>query len=233
LLAREALGKITDDKLTKDPSVIWARNKILEYETFQNQVSRYSDSIPFTSTTCTYEQLYDVIRTRRSIRTFDDRMVPKSDIEKIVSVVNWAPASCNRQTVKVYIANSPEIIQKCISTNNGATCLGDFIPCFISFCADLRPYEMPQEMTLPILDAALGIQNCCLVAHSLGIGMTLLNWTHHTDEQATLLRKIMGIPPYFRIIANAVLGYPAQGAPLPARKSEQFTYTFIQDAITS
>lgn len=226
-LAKETLGKITENRILEDPSIIWARNKIIEYEEFQEKMCQDSEYMPFVSTTCTYDQLYDVIQTRRSVRMFMDRAVPRSDVEKIVSVINWAPASCNRQTAKVFIADSPEIVRKCIGSNNGATCLSDNIPCFISFCADTRSYEMPHEMMLPILDTALGIQNCCLTAHSLGIGMTLLNWTHHTDEQNKLLRETLGIAPYFRIIANAVLGYPAQGVPLPARKSKYFTYTFV------
>lgn len=228
-LARETLGKINDKRVLDDPSIIWARNKIIEYGEFQEKTCRDSENTPFVSTTCTYDQLHDVIQTRRSVRMFEDRPVARTDIEKIASVINWAPASCNRQTAKVFIADSPEIVQKCIRSNSGATCLSDNIPCFMSFCVDLRPYDMPHEMTLPILDTALGIQNCCLAAQSLGIGMTLLNWTHHTDEQDKLLRETLGIPTYFRVVANAVLGYPAQGPPVPVRKSEHFTYTFVQN----
>jgi len=225
-LAREAMNHIAGTDLVNEPSVLWARNKVLEYEAFQ--VSKCVDDkpIPFVPTNCTYEQLHDAMVTRRSVRIFTNHAVPRSEIEKIVSVVNWAPASCNRQTVRVYIADNPELVRICLGVNNGATCTSDNIPCFISFCADVRPYDMPHEMTLPVLDTALGIQNCCLAAHALGIGMTLLNWTHHTEEQAKLLRKTLGIPSCFRIVANAVLGYPAQGAPLPVRKSDNLTYTF-------
>lgn len=230
-LAIEALGKITEKRIIEDPSIIWARNKIIEYEEFQDKNCRDSEYLPFASTICTYDQLYDVIQTRRSVRTFKNNAVERTSIEKIASVINWAPSSCNRQTAKVFIADFPEIIQKCISANSGATCLGDNIPCFMSFCVDLRPYDMPHEMTLPILDTALGIQNCCLTAQSLGICLTLLNWTHHTNEQDKVLRESLGIPPYYRIVANAVLGYPEKGAPIPSRKHPENTYVFIERGV--
>lgn len=231
LLACEALLKINDTIILNDPSITWARNIINKFEKLQQNDCIGTNRTSFVSTRCTYEDLVDLIQTRRSVRMFSERSVPRSDIEKIVSAINWAPSSCNRQTAKIFIADTTSIVQKCIGVNAGATCLSDSVPCFLSFCADIRPYEMPQEMTLPILDTALGIQNCCLVAHSLGIGMTILNWTHHTDEQDKILREVLAIPSYYRIVANAVLGYPAHGAPLPVKKSENLTYTFVQDKI--
>lgn len=226
-LAQDALGKITDKKILDDPSVLWAKNKIVEYENCQEKKRRDSENIPFVSTACTYDQLYEVIQTRRSVRTFKNNAVARTDIEKIASVINWAPSSCNRQTAKVFIADSPETVKKCLSLNSGATCLSDNIPCFLSFCVDLRPYDMPHEMTLPILDTALGIQNCCLAAHSLSIGMTLLNWTHHSHAQEKLLRETLDIPSYYRIVSNAVLGYPENGVPIPSRKHTDMTCVFF------
>lgn len=230
-LAREALDKITDKLILDDPSIIWARNKIIEYEKFQNSNSLDSKYEQFISTTCTYDQLYDVIQTRRSLRVFKNNFIARTDLEKIASVINLAPSSCNRQATKVFIADSPVLVQKCINSNSGATCLSDNIPCFMSFCVDLRPYDMPHEITLPILDTALGIQNCCLVAHSLGIGLTILNWTHHTQEQDVILRGALNIPSHYRIVANAVLGYPEKGAPIPSRKSPDTTYVFSERGV--
>lgn len=230
-LAREALDKITEKRILDDPSTIWARNKIIEYEEFQNSICRDRECAPLIPTKCTFEQLYDVIQTRRSLRVFKNNVIARTDLEKIASVINLAPSSCNRQAAKVFIADSPELVQKCISSNSGATCLSDNIPCFMSFCVDLRPYDMPHEITLPILDTALGIQNCCLTAHSLGIGLTILNWTHHTQDQDEILRGALNIPSHYRIVANAVLGYPEKGAPTPSRKSPDITYVFSERGV--
>lgn len=228
-LALEARDKITEKNVLDDPSVLWAKNKIIEYEEFQGKTCWKSEGTRFAPSICTYDQLCDVVQSRRSVRIFQERTVERTDIERIASVINWAPTSCNRQTSKIFIADSPKSVEECLHSNSGATCLSDNVPCFMSFCVDLRPYDMPHEMTLPIIDSALGIQNCCLAAHSLGIGLTILNWTHHSSVQDKQLRKVLGIPSYYRIVANAVLGYPAVGAPIPARKRSEATCVFSEE----
>lgn len=223
-----ALDNIKTKEMRQDPSVIWAVNKICEFEHLQkNECKNESLLPPVTKTICHYDDLVDAIKTRRSIRNFSNKPLLSSDIEKIVEVINWSPSSCNRQTARVFIADSEDLVKKCMKVNDGATGFSEYVPCFMSFCSDLRAYDMPIEMTLPFIDIALGIQNCCLVAHSLGVGMTILNWTHHREDQERQLRSLLGIPKYYRIIANAVLGYPDKGAPTPARKSDKLTYAFV------
>ena len=169
----------------------------------------------------------EVIHSRRSIRSFLEQPLPRDVVETIAGVASWASCSCNRQTTKIFITSSRKLIPDCLSANSGATCLSEYVPLFMCFCADLRAYDMPAEMTLPVLDVSLGVQNSCLLAQSLGVGMTLLNWTHHSEDQDRLLRKTLGIPSYYRIVVNAVLGYPAHGAPVPVRKSSNLTYSFV------
>lgn len=224
--ALTSLSMIKSEKMLRDPSVVWAKNIITSYEKLRFENESPLSSEPFLKTTCHYSDLVDVIKTRRSIRNFTSERIEHDLIKKIAEVANWAPSSCNRQTIKIFIADSDELIKACVEANNGATCFSGKISCFMAFCADLRAYNMPQELTLPVLDVALGIQNSCLVAHSEGVGMALLNWTHHSKEQDTKLRDMLSIPSYYRIVANAVLGYPERGASLPSRKDVNYTYVF-------
>lgn len=225
-LACASRDMISGSEMLRDPSVVWAREKIAAYEYLQKTCGNGGKLGPFVSTVCSYDDLIDAIKTRRSIRNFANLALPREAVEKIAEAVNWAPSSCNRQTVKIFIADSSALIKTCLEANSGATCLSGEISCFMSFCADLRVYDMPTELTLPVLDVALGMQNCCLTAHSLGVGMTLLNWTHHDLLQEKQLREALSIPPHYRIVANAALGYPEVGAPPPSRKSARFTYEF-------
>ncbi|MGE4546028.1 MAG: nitroreductase family protein [Pedobacter sp.] len=224
--ARNCLDNIKGDDMINDPSILWAIEKLSEYDQLQKSGNIIQNEQPFKTTICNYDHLIDLIKTRRSIRSFTDQLISPEVIKKITDVVNWAPSSCNRQTTKIFIADSKELIKVCTEANNGATCFTGEISCYMSFCADLRPYDLPTEMMLPVLDVSLGMQNCCLAAHSLGVGVAILNWTHHSPEQDSLLRKALSIPPYYRIVANAVLGYPEKGAPLPARKGDSFTSVF-------
>jgi nitroreductase len=223
-LARDALSHIHSPEIQSDPSVAWARERIAEYEELQTCRPESVEPLACSVTTCGYETLLDAIQTRRSLRSYTDQQVPEELLQRVVEVITWAPGSCNRQTVKVFAARRHSLVQACLATCQGATGFGETVPCFLSFCADLRAYELPQELYLPTLDTALGIQNCCLVAHSLGLGITLLSWAQHSAEEERELRRRLEIPSYYQIVVNGVLGYPAQGAPCPRRKSGERTW---------
>ena len=218
------LAKHARDRVTRaqegptDPTVVWAREKIQEHESRQRHGSS-GETIPFVRTSCSYEDILDIIKTRRSVRRYLSRPVTDDTIKQIVGVIDWCANSCNRQTARVFATNNPDIVRQCTAQCVGARGFGDYIPLFLCFCSDIRPYEMPHEAWLPYVDVALGIQNCILVAHSLGITISTLTAAQHSREQEMELRRIFGIPEYCQLVVNAVGGYPECGAPVPARKS--------------
>jgi hypothetical protein len=147
----------------------------------------------------------------------DDKVV-----ESITDVLDWSPTSCNRQPGRVYVTNNPHIVQQCVRLHQGAACFTDIrAPLFLTFCADPRLYDMPTEVAVPYIDVALGVENCVLVAHTLGLSLTLLTWALHSDEQDRELRRILDIPRDLQIIVSAVGGYPNGGAQVPARKRKE------------
>ena len=226
-VAKELDGQIESAVLVADPSIRWARRKITEYEVGQEtkSVSRQHFTV---DAGCDYEQLLQTIRARRSVRFYREQPVSEETIEKIASVVTWASNSCNKQTAKVFVANSPDLVKACLGTCKGATCFSDYVPTFLCFCSDMRSYWLPQEMLLPNIDVSLGIQNCALVAHSLGLSMTLLTWAQHTAEDDARLRSLLGIPEYYRIIVNGALGYPEYYPDPPLRKDPKTTYVLVR-----
>jgi nitroreductase len=220
-VAKDALSHIKSREGLRDPSTEWAARKIKQYEEFQ---SRQSSGLvtEYVRTTCTYEDLLNAIKTRRSIRQYVDKPVEDEVIDKIASVLDWSPTSCNRQPARVYATNNPDIVRKCVTLHRGAACFTDiYAPLFLMFCTDSRLYEMPAEMALPHVDVALGVQNCVLVAHSLGISLTLLTCATLGVREEQNLREILGIPQHFQIVTSAVGGYVTGGAEVPARKNKE------------
>gem|GEM_PF-1186973 len=224
--ARHAMSKIHSEDLLGDASIQWAGKKIQEYE---GRRACHPTRTTFARTSCSYEDLVDVMKTRRSIRRFKKHPVDDSTIRKIVDVINWSPTSCHRQTAKVYISNDPDRVRKCMDLCAGSSGFGDYIPLFFCFCSDMRAYQMPVELSLPFIDVSLGIQNCTLVAHTLGISLTLMSWAQSTEKEDRRMRKLLRIPADDAIIVNAVGGYPACGADIPARKSLTSTMTLISE----
>ncbi|UCC69158.1 MAG: nitroreductase family protein [Armatimonadota bacterium] len=217
--AQEALARIHSPTMLGDPSVVWARGKLRQYEACQRSDCAPQGPPGPSATTYRYETLVDAVKTRRSIRSYSNRPVPRDVINKIVEGINWSPCSCCRQPAKVFVTHDPELAKACLATCKGASGFGEFVPCFMSFCVDLRPYDLPREVFLPAVDLGLGIQNCCLIAHSLGLSLTLLSWAQHDKEEGNQLRALLGIPTCYEIMVNGALGYPDSGAPVPDRKS--------------
>jgi nitroreductase len=222
--AQEALDHIKDSEMLKDASVLWAKKKLREYEHLQSECQPFTKAETPLLTSSGYEDLLNVIMNRRSIRSYSNKTVQTDTIKSIVEVINWSPSSCNRQTSQIFVTNDPSRAAKCLKTSQGATGFSKFVPCFMCFCADLRSYEMPSEILLPVLDVSLGIQNCCLVATTLGLSLTLLSWSLHTAQEEKELRRLLDIPNYFQIVVNGALGYPKCGVEVPSRKELKYTY---------
>jgi nitroreductase len=220
--AQEALSHIEETIVPQDPSLVWAAQKIKEYEKLQSgeQPSRKR----WTGfEMCHKEGLLEVIKTRRSIRLYSQKTIDIDVIKRIVEVVNWSPTSCNRQPAKVFVTNNPALVRSCLAACQGATGFSEFVPCFLCFCADLRSYWLPKEIDLSLIDISLGVQNCCLIAHTLGLSLTLLSWAQHSDDDERELRNLLGIPDYYKIVVNGALGYPEYEAPVPLRKPIEST----------
>jgi len=221
--AQEALSHLRNTPILADPSLIWAVKKLSDYEAARSGQYRPAEPVPGCEPAFGQESLRELITSRRSVRFFEQREISADVVQAVVEMINWSPTSCNRQPAKVFVANDPALARSCLDTCQGASGFGDYVPCFLCFCADLRSYWLPREMWLPVIDVSLGIQNCCLMAHAVGLGLTLLSWAQHTKDEDTRLRSILGIPDYYEIVVNAALGYAAQRPEVPLRKSVELT----------
>lgn len=216
-LATEALQKIVSEKALLDPSVLWSSKKIDDYEKMQQ--GKVASQLPATSDLqFDSAMVMDLITSRRSSRTFLEKPVSSETLAYVLGSAVWAPSSCNRQTTKVFATTNLKLVSQCMQQCIGATCFSKYVPFFLCFCVDIRAYSIPSEFFTPYIDVTLGAQNCNLVAHSLGIDVTMLTWASHTDTCDNKLRSILKIPDYYLIVANAVGGYPKFIAETPARK---------------
>ncbi len=220
--AVQDIKQISDNKVKGDPSLKWAKSCISKFKQKQTKKDLNFSNTP-EITRCSYEDIIDIIRTRRSIRQYLPTPIDEITIRKIIGVIDWSPTSCNRQPARVFVTNDIEVVRECMKCSVGATCFSDYVPVYICFCADLRAYDMPTEFFNPFIDVSLGIQNCNLVACSLNVSITMLSWANHTQKGETRLRRLLGIPDYCQIIVNAVAGYPECAGDVPMRKDLSVT----------
>jgi len=200
----------------------WASNIYNDYQNFQKGIDISKKYDPeFVTTNINSHNLSELIKTRRSVRYFRNQSVDESILNEIFDVVNWAPNSCNRQAIKLFVkTNSPDEIKELMKLNNGATCM-NVPPVFVSVCFDTKGLVLPIEREVAYIDSGLGLQNLILMAHSKGIATCVLNWTHAKKSQEDALRKKLDIDKYHLVIANMVVGYPSKGSPIPVRSDDK------------
>ena len=217
---------IAEKSYPHDETIKWAKDKLKIYEKLQidGVISPLQEEREKESQ-IKFDDLFLLMRNRRSIRLFHNKLVEDTLIEKISATVNWASSSCNKQPIKLYATTNPEIAKLCIRCCKGGTGFGDFIPAFICFTGEMRGFIHPKEAYGPSIDVSLGAQNFLLAAETVGLGSTALSWAFKDDIEDQQLRKLLSIPETSQIIFNVVIGYPAKYAITPVRKNINHTLT--------
>lgn len=153
--------------------------------------------------------IFEAIKNRRSIRTFEDRPVPEDLIRKIVEAGQWAPSACNRQDWKFIIVDSREVKERILKETT-AHFVGK-APLLIFVVYGNRTDNL--EYKDHLLSAAMAVQNMQLTAYALGLGACCVN----NLPVKSRLRKILNIPGSYDPVALLCVGYP-KAVPKPLKR---------------
>lgn len=113
------------------------------------------------------------IYTRRSVRRFDNKKIPKEFLEVIADVARYAPSGMNRQEWRFTVVQDKELIAKLAKV---ITTELDRGPDYNFYGADtLIITSSPRDAKYGVEDCACALENMFLAAHSLGIGSVWIN----------------------------------------------------------
>lgn len=166
------------------------------------------------------------ILTRRSIRKFMDKPIPKEILEMILQAGYYAPTGHNMQTWRFTVLTDAGRIAKLkeatitAAKENKVYCYGFENPaCIILISNDRRNPDGCQ-------DASCAAENIFLAAHSYGIGSAWLNplMTLRNAEPVKSLLDSYGIPANHTVWCMAALGYPVAEGTLLAKKKDVVCY---------
>jgi len=161
---------------------------------------------------------FDVVKERCSYRgKFEDRPVPREDLEKIVQAGLDAPSGSNRQTTDFIVVDNGEIIEKiqAIPGGNKAMTGGKaYILCLVDEDQD-GVYE---GFSFQIEDCAAAVENMLLAITALGYGGVWIDGWLRTQNRAEILGELTGVPPGKKIRVIIPLGKPAEA---PERKEKK------------
>lgn len=143
--------------------------------------------------------LLDVILSRRSIRSYEDKEIPKDVLDKIVEAGRQSPSAANRQPYRFVVVTNPEI-KKAVS--GLASRFVKSAPVVIVGCANPKALLTGKWAKI---DTAIALENMVLAAWSLGVGSC---WIGSFNEQK--VKDALKIPQDWKVVALISLGYPGE-----------------------
>lgn len=159
--------------------------------------------------------------TRKSIRIFQKKRVPKEQIEEILIAAKHAPTGRNTQYRRYTILReaSMERLRKAMGTVLGSDQYGFFD------CDTLIVVSIRRDWHLKELDTATALQNMMLAAHSLGLGSCWINQLRDKCDEP-LIREVLHsfeIPENHVVYGMLALGY-ADHEPKEKNRVEEAFY---------
>jgi nitroreductase len=163
----------------------------------------------------------DAIRTRRTIRFYQQTPVPQAVLHELVDAARLAPSAANLQPLEFVAIHDPKTVAKVFPT--------------LGWASYVAPRRNPPEGKRPVAyivvllnrkirasgaqhDVGAAVQNLLLAAWEKGIGACWL--TSGNREQ---LRQILGIPEHLEIDCVISLGYPAE-QPVAEKMTDSVKY---------
>lgn len=177
-----------------------------------------------------------VVRTRRSIRRYNDVPISHDLIERFLDVAIWAPSAHNRQPWRFAVVTRPAM-QEELARAMGAQLRHDLeadgVPedviaadvgrsyeritgataliCLCMSMIDMDTYPDPirstNEQTMAIQSVAMAGQNLLLAAHAAGLGAC---WMCAPLFCPDVVRATLDLPSDWQPQALITLGYPNQ-----------------------
>ncbi len=162
--------------------------------------------------------LFEAIRTRRSVRRFQQRPVEDDKLNNLLESVRMSPSWANLQCWRFIVVKDGAMRQKIselsyvesffftrgYKANPAKKGLAE-APVVIVACADPSQSGTIWEQQYYMTDIGLASQTLMLSARALGLGTVFVGVF---DEQK--LRGLLGVPSGIRIIGLFPLGYPLE-----------------------
>jgi nitroreductase len=179
--------------------------------------------------------LFEAIRTRRSVRKYQDKPVEEEKLQAVLEAVRMAPSWANRQCWRMVVVRDKGMKQKIsdlsfvesffapkgYKANPSKKALAD-APEVIVLCADPANSGTLWEQQYYLVDCGIASQNLMLAARAQGLG-TVFVGVYEEEKIKTLLN----IPASVRVVGLFPLGYPTEeGKAGPPRKPlEEICFT--------
>lgn len=164
------------------------------------------------------ETVIDNIMTRRSIRKYSDRAVPRDLLEVIIKCGINAPNGRNRQSYEVKVVDDPASVAYLADNVKGLY----KAPVYMLIAND-PAYDMS------LIDVGLLSENIGLSAWSMGIGSINLGMPVRAINENSELSAKLGFSEGYKLCLVLALGYPDESPAAKPRNRDKVQFVKIID----
>lgn len=170
---------------------------------------------------------YDVIFSRRSIRSYKSLPVPEDSLNRIAKAVNFAPSACNRQPWRFEIYMDKD---KCAEISHCCSCFGNEwmknnpAPAIAVVIGNEEScWKLPEGTPIADIDAAIAMEHFVLAAAAEKLGTCWicayqLDWMNH----------IVGVAENENVVAVSPLGFSDVKPKVLERKNVEEVFKIIK-----
>jgi len=139
----------------------------------------------------------ECLKTRRSVRSFEEKKIPADVIEDIIDAGRLAPTANNLQPWEFIVATDKETRKKIAALTDWGKFIAEAAACIAVLSKDAKYY---------IEDGSAATQNIMLAAWAHGIGTC---WVAGDKKAyAGKILEVLGVPPGYKLVSLVAAGYP-------------------------
>ena len=148
--------------------------------------------------------LYEVMRTRRSIRSYRSDAIPEESLNRVLEAVRIAPSGSNRQPWKFILVKDEKVKRQLIPACGSQSFIAEASVIVVA-CGHNINYNRGGYMgdMSVLVDVSIAFTHLVLAARAEGLGTCWIG-SFNNDE----VKRILGIPDDANVVAVTPLGYP-------------------------
>ena len=164
----------------------------------------------------------DLVRKRRSVRTYLQRPVPRQIIDRCIEAARWAPSACNSQPWSFIVVDDEKVkdtlAAKAFSGVYGINAFVREAPVIIAVVTERSAYAARlgsyfRGTRYNLIDIGIACEHLVLQAAEEGLGTCWLGWF---NERA--VKRVLGLARSAKVDILICLGYPKEEAPSEKRR---------------
>jgi len=170
--------------------------------------------------------VYDAIISRRSIREFQDKAIPRDLLEKFVDAGRLAPQAANRQPLEFIIVDDKRLTDELFKNTRLAGYMEwkpDISKKAQAYIVIIVNTDIQKPIWIPY-DVALAAENISLAAWAEGIGSCMIGAFNKNR-----VRDLLNLPGNFDVPLLIALGYPAHKSIALDASGDDVTYWRDED----